>query len=105
MTAHCSSPLHRRPSRRGPLRPAPARRLQRGVAERGLVVAAGLVAAVALQLAGPRLQCRLADLVGTPAPVPVMTPAAMPSCGSPSGANSMHPCKVATAAFGFAPET
>ncbi len=105
MTAHCSSPLHRRPSRRGTLRPAPARRLQFGTAERGLVVAVGLVAAVVLQLAGPRLQCRLAGLVGTPAPAPVVMPAAMPSCGSPSGANSMHPCKVATAAFGFAPET
>ena len=105
MTAHRSSPLHRRPSRRGLLRAAPARFMQRGIAERGLVVAAGLVAAVALQLAGPRLQCRIADLVGIPAaPAPVMMPAAMPSCGSPSGVNSMHPCKVATAAFGLAPE-
>jgi hypothetical protein len=68
---------------------------------RGFIVATGLVAAVALQLAGPRLQCRLAGLVGistlAPSAAPAMAPASMPSCGSPSGAFPMHPCKVATA--------
>jgi len=53
--------LHRRPA-------------QRGVASRGVLVAAGLAAAVGLQLAGPQLQCRLADWVGiariAPAPAP-----------------------------------
>jgi hypothetical protein len=33
----------------------------------------------------------------------VMAPASTPSCGSPSGANPMHPCKVATATAGVAP--
>ena len=70
---------------------------------RGVIVATGLVAAVVLQLAGPRLQCRLADLMGVPAAAPVMAPASTPSCGSPSGANPMHPCKVVTAAAGSAP--
>jgi len=66
-------------------------------------VAAGLVAAVALQLAGSRLQCRLADLVGTPVAAPAVAPASMPSCGSSSDGNSMHPCKVAVATAGTAP--
>ncbi len=85
-------PLRRRPSRRGPVR------AQRGVVARGLVVAVGLVAAVALQVAGPRLQCRL-GLVSARSAAPVMTPTTMQSCGS------MRPCKVVTAATGFAPET
>lgn len=63
-----------------------------------MIVATGIVAALVLQLAGPRLQCRLADLVGIPtSAAPVMAPASTPSCGSPSGANPMHPCKVAAA--------
>jgi len=70
---------------------------------RGVIVAAGLVAAVVLQLAGPRMQCRLADLVGLPSAAPVMAPASTPGCGSPSGANPMHPCKVAIAIVGTAP--
>ena len=75
-----------------------------GAAARGAVVATGIVAALVLQLAGPRLQCRLADLVGIPtSAAPVMAPASTPSCGSPSGANPMHPCKVAFAAAGTAP--
>jgi hypothetical protein len=82
--------------RRLATRAASARRAQAGVAGRGAVVLAGLVAAVALQVAGSRLQCRLADLVGIGA-APVMAPAAMPSCGTPAGANPMHPCKVARA--------
>jgi hypothetical protein len=92
--------------RRVPRRGA-GRRAQGGAAVRGLIVAAGLVAAVVLQLAGPRLQCRLADLMGidamAPSAAPVMAPAATPSCGSPSGANPMHSCKVviATAAATF----
>jgi len=94
-------------NRRRLLRHGPARRAQGGAAVRGVIVAAGLVAAVVLQLAGPRLQCRLSDLVGidalAPSAAPVMAPASTPSCGSPSGANPMHPCKVATATAGFAP--
>ncbi len=85
--------------RRAP-RVAALRRAQ-GNAARGAIVAAGLVAAVALQLVGPRLQCRLADLVGAPsaAPAPAPAPMPMPSCGTPSSdANPMHPCKVATMA-------
>ena len=82
--------------RRAP-RPGSVRRPQGGTAARGLIVATGIVAALVLQLAGPRLQCRLADLVGAPSAAPVMTPASTPSCGSPSGANPMHPCKVADA--------
>ncbi len=76
------------------------RRVQGGTATRGVIVVAAIAAALALQLAGPRLQCRLADLVGVPAaaPVPMPAPAAMPSCGSPSGANPMHSCKVARVA-------
>ncbi len=97
MTPRHSSSRRRAP-RAGSVRPA-----QRGSAARGLIVAAGLVAAVAMQLAGPRLQCRLADLVGAPAATPAMAPASMPSCGSSSDANAMHPCKVATAAAGIAP--
>jgi hypothetical protein len=85
--------IRRRQPRHGSVR-----RAQGGAALRGFVVATGLVAAVALQLAGPRLQSRLACLVGisalAPSATPAMAPASMPSCGSPSGT---HPCKVATA--------
>ena len=84
-------------NRRRVPRSGAGRRAQGGAAVRGVVVAAGLVAAVALQLAGPRLQCRLADLVGVPNAAPVMAPASAPSCGWQSG-NGMHPCKVATVA-------
>lgn len=84
-------------------RPASARRRQGGTAARGVMVATAIAGALVLQLAGPRLQCRLADLVGAPGAAPVMAPASTPSCGSPSGANPMHPCKVATAAAGTAP--
>ena len=71
---------------------------------RGVIVASGLVAAVVLQLAGPRLQCRLADLVGVQGAAPVMAPASTPSCGSHAGTNALHSCKVATlASAGFAP--
>ena len=90
--------------RRRASRSGAVRRAQGGSAVRGVVVATGLVAAVVLQLAGPRLQCRLADLVGAPSAAPVMAPASTPSCGSPSGANPMHPCsKVVTAATATAP--
>ena len=51
-------------------RPGSVRRAQSGAAVRGVIVATGLVAAVVLQLAGPRLQCRLADLVGISAMAP-----------------------------------
>ena len=88
--------------RRAP-RAASVRRVQGGTAVRGVVVATGLVAAVVLQLAGSRLQCRLADLVGAPGAAPVVAPASTPACGSPSGANPMHPCKVAAATAGIAP--
>ena len=76
------------------------RRVQGGTAARGVVVAVGLVGAVALQLAGPRLQCRLADLVGAPSVAPTAAPAPMPMppCGETSGDNAMRPCKVATMA-------
>lgn len=91
-------------NRRRALRAGSARRAQGGAAARGVIVATGIVAALVLQLAGPRLQCRLADLVGIPtSAAPVMAPASTPSCGSPSGANPMHPCKVAFAAAGTAP--
>ena len=93
-------------NRRRVLRAGAGRRAQAGAVVRGVVVATGLVAAVVLQLAGPRLQCHLADLVGIPSAPPVMAPASTPSCGSPSGANPMHPCKVViatAAAAGFAP--
>jgi hypothetical protein len=94
--------------RRRASRPGRVRLAQRGSAVRGVIVAAGLVAAVAMQLAGPRLQCRLADLVGpssaATAVSPAVAPASMPSCGSPSDANPMHPCKVAiVATAGTAP--
>ena len=89
--------------RRAP-RAGAARRAQGGAAARGVIVATGIVAALVLQLAGPRLQCRFADLVGIPtSAAPMMAPASTPSCGSPSGANPMHPCKVALAAAGTAP--
>ena len=88
-------------------RPGRVRRVQAGTAVRGVIVATGLVAAVMLQLAGPRLQCRLADLVGVgamaPGAAPMTAPASTPSCGSPSGANPLHPCKVAMATPGIAP--
>jgi len=88
------TPPHRRSPRRVSLR-----RVHCGSAARGLVVVTGLVAAVALQLAGSRLQCRLADLVGVPVAAPAPAPAAMPSCGTPQGnAAPMRPCKVATMA-------
>ena len=87
--------------RRHALHAGAARRAQGGAAARGVIVAAALVGAVVLQLAGPRLQCRLADLMGidamAPSAAPVMRPASTPACGSPSGANPMHPCKVAFA--------
>jgi hypothetical protein len=86
------------PRRRLPRRVSP-RRVQSGTAARGVVVAVGLVAAVGLQLAGPRLQCRLADLVGAPSAVPAAAPAPMPACGTAeSDAAPMRPCKVATMA-------
>jgi hypothetical protein len=68
-----------------------------------VVVAIGLLAAVALQLVGPRLQTHFADLVGARGAAPVVAPASTPSCGSPSDANPMHPCKVAVATAGTAP--
>ena len=92
------TPSRRRASRAVWVRPA-----QRGSAARGVIVVVGLVAALALQLAGPRLQCHLADVVGTPGAAPAVAPASMPSCGSSSDASSMHPCKVATATTGNAP--
>ena len=85
-------------NRRRVTRPVAVRRAQGGTAARGVVVATGIVAALVLQLAGPRLQCHLADLVGAPSAAPVMAPASTPSCGSPSGAYPMHPCKVAATA-------
>jgi len=88
--------------RRAPRAVSP-RRAQGGAAARGVIVATGIVAALVLQLAGPRLQCRLAELVGAPSAAPVVAPASVPACGSPSGANPMHPCKVAAAAPGIAP--
>jgi hypothetical protein len=95
------------PRRRSSRRVSP-RRVQRGTAARGLVVVTSLVAAVVLQLAGPRLQCRLADLVGAPRVAPAVVPASMPSCGTPeSDATPMRPCKVATMAAAdtaFAPK-
>ena len=90
-------------NRRRALRAGAGRRAQAGSVVRGLVVASGLIAAVVLQLAGPRLQCHLADLVGIPSAAPAMAPASTPSCGSPSGANPMHPCKVVIATAGTAP--
>lgn len=92
--------------RRSP-RPGPVRGAQSGTVVRGVIVAAGLVAAVMLQVAGSRLQCRLADLVGIGAVAPIAAPVPAPgstsSCGSPSGANPMHSCKVAVATTGIAP--
>ena len=86
-------------NRRHAPRAASVRRAQGGMAARGAVVATGIVAALVLQLAGPRLQCRLADLVGAPAVAPAPAPASMPSCGTPSSdAMPAHPCKVATMA-------
>ena len=79
------------------------RRAQGGTAARGVIVAAGLVAAVALQLAGPRLQCHLADLVGIPSAAPVMAPASIAVLRLASATNPMHPCKVAVAIAGTAP--
>ncbi len=87
------------------------RRFQRGSVVRGAIVATALVGALGLQLAGPRLQCRLAALVGIewvpPGAMPMAAPMPSPSsssCGSASGAYPAHPCKVAVAAFdGTAP--
>ena len=63
-----------------------------------------LAAALGLQVAGPRLQCRLADLVGLRAAAPAVAPASAPACSSPSGTNPLHTCKVATlASAGGAP--
>jgi hypothetical protein len=90
-------------NRRRVLRSGAGRGAQAGSVVRGVVVATGLVAAVMLQVAGPRLQCRLADLVGVPSAASVMAPASTPSCGSPSGANPMHPSKVVIATAGTAP--
>jgi hypothetical protein len=53
------------------------RRSQRGGAVRGILVVTGLAAAVALQLAGPQLQCRLASLVGIAGIAPTAVPAGM----------------------------
>ena len=86
------------------------RRFQRGSVARGAIVATALVGALGLQLAGPRLQCRLAAMVGiewvAPGAMPMAAPTPSPSsssCGSPSGFPA-HPCKVAAAAFaGTAP--
>lgn len=89
--------------RRRASRTASVRRLQGGAAACGMIVAAGIVTALVLQLAGPRLQGRLADLVGMPRAASVMAPASAPSCGSPSGANPMHPCKVVIATAFAAP--
>ena len=86
------------PRRRSPRRVSP-RRVQRGTATRGLVVLAGLVAAVVLQLAGSQLQCPLADLVGAHGAAAAPASGSMPSCGTPeSNAAPMRPCKVATMA-------
>ena len=87
------------------------RRFQRGSVVRGAIVATALVGALGLQLAGPRLQCRLAAMVGiewvAPGAMPMAAPMPSPSsssCGSASGVYPAHPCKVATAAFsGTAP--
>ena len=90
------------------------RRFQRGSVVRGAVVATALVGALGLQLAGPRLQGRLAAMAGieyvAPGAMPMVAPAPSPStsmpspCASPSAAFPAHPCKVAIAAFaGTAP--
>ena len=95
------------PRRRSPRRVSP-RRVQRGTAARGLVVVTGLVAAVVLQLAGSRLQCHLADLVGAHGAAAAPASGSMPSCGTPeSNSAPMRPCKVATMAaadFAVAPK-
>ena len=100
------NPRHTADRRRAP-RGGSVRPTQGGNAARGVIVATGIVAALVLQLAGPRLQCRLADLMGidalAPSAAPAMAPASAPGCGSPSGANPMHPCKVAAATAGTAP--
>lgn len=77
-------------------------RFQRGSIVRGAMVATALVGALGLQLAGPRLQCRLAALVGiawtAPEAMPMApTPASSMSapCGSQSSGMSSYPCKVA----------
>ncbi len=80
------------------------RRFQRGSIVRGAIVATALVGALGLQLAGPRLQGRLAAMAGiewvAPGAMPMVAPTPSPSmsspCGSPSAAS--HPCKVADAA-------
>jgi hypothetical protein len=67
---------------------------QGGEAVCGVLVATAIVAAIALQVAGPRLQCRLADLVG----ITALAPSAVPAAAiAPSPSYPMHPCKVAFA--------
>jgi len=105
-----TSTVHLRPNRRRHPRRGAGRGREVGAAIRGVVVATGLVAALGLQLAGPRLQSRLADLVGIDALAPSVAPAAAllrsatPPCGPASAAYPMHACKVAVAtAAGVAP--
>jgi hypothetical protein len=73
------------------------RRAQRGGASRGVLVASGLAAAVALQVAGPQLQCRLASLVGIAKIAPSATPASM------AAPMPMHGYKVAQVVATAAP--
>jgi len=91
-------PTSRRPQRRGLSSRA------RGGVSNGMLVAAALVAALALQVAGPRLQGRLASLVGvqgiapaSPMPMPMPMPASGAGCGGGAGAPASHPCKLANA--------
>jgi hypothetical protein len=90
-------------NRRRDSRPESVGRVSAGAAARGVIVATGLAAAIVLQLAGSRLEDRLADLMGTSSATPVAPSASTPGCGSSSGDNPMHACKVATAAAGTAP--
>jgi len=73
------------------------RRAQRGAASRGVLVAAGLAAGVALQVAGPQLQCRLASLVG----IARIAPSAMPA--SVAAPMPVHGYKVAQVVATAAP--
>ena len=84
------------------------RRFQRGSIVRGAIVVTALAGALGLQLAGPRLQSRLAAMAGigwvAPGAVPMAPMPSSSPCGSPSAASPMHPCKVANAtAAGTAP--